>query len=86
MDRPLIGPVVKVCSSKAERSILSGESDAAVHSMKDMETHFAPNTEIGAVLEREDRRDALVGPFRSSMIYQKGRGLALHLSGVRQFY
>ena len=40
--------------------------------MKDMETHFAPNTEIGAVLEREDRRDALVGPFRSLDDLPKG--------------
>ncbi len=55
-----------------ERSIIAGESDAAVHSMKDMETHFAPNTEIGAVLAREDRRDALVGPYRSLDELPKG--------------
>jgi hydroxymethylbilane synthase len=40
--------------------------------MKDMETHFAPNTEIGAVLVREDRRDALVGPYRSLDELPKG--------------
>jgi hydroxymethylbilane synthase len=69
-DRILDRPLIKVGGKglfikELERSILAGKSDAAVHSMKDMETHFAPNTEIGAVLAREDRRDALVGSYRS---------------------
>ena len=46
-----------------ERQLLDGGCDAAVHSMKDMETVFADGTAIAAVLPREDRRDALVGPF-----------------------
>ena len=46
-----------------ERRLLDGSCDAAVHSMKDMETVFANGTAIAAVLPREDRRDALVGPF-----------------------
>ena len=48
-----------------ERRLLDGDCDAAVHSMKDMETHFADGTVIAAVLPREDRRDALVGGFDS---------------------
>ena len=48
-----------------ERRLLSGDCDAAVHSMKDMETTFADGTVIAAVLPREDRRDALVGGFDS---------------------
>ena len=73
LDRPLIEAGGKgLFIKELERSILSGESDAAVHSMKDMETHFAPNTEIGAVLVREDRRDALVGPYRSLDDLPKG--------------
>ena len=61
LDRPLIEVGGKgLFIKELERSILSGESDAAVHSMKDMETHFAPNTEIGAVLAREDRRMRLL--------------------------
>ena len=44
-----------------ERRLLDGDCDAAVHSMKDMETVFAAGTMIAAVLPREDRRDALVG-------------------------
>ena len=65
LDRPLIEVGGKgLFIKELERAILAGEADAAVHSMKDMETHFAPNTEIGAVLVREDRRDALVGSYR----------------------
>ena len=48
-----------------ERRLLDGDCDAAVHSMKDMETTFADGTVIAAVLPREDRRDALVGGFDS---------------------
>ena len=73
LDRPLIEAGGKgLFIKELERSILSGESDAAVHSMKDMEIHFAPNTEIGAVLVREDRRDALVGPYHSLDELPKG--------------
>lgn len=48
-----------------ERRLLDGGCDAAVHSMKDMETVLAAGTAIAAVLPREDRRDALIGPFDS---------------------
>lgn len=48
-----------------EKAMLAGEADAAVHSAKDMESHIAEGTSLVAFLEREDRRDALVGPFKS---------------------
>ena len=66
LDRPLIEAGGKgLFIKELERSLLAGEADLAVHSMKDMEAHFAPHTEIGAVLAREDRRDALVGDYQS---------------------
>ena len=66
LDRPLVEAGGKgLFIKELERSLLGGEADLAVHSMKDMEAHFAPHTEIGAVLAREDRRDALVGVYRS---------------------
>ena len=66
LDRPLVEAGGKgLFIKELERSLLGGDADLAVHSMKDMETHFAPQTEIGAVLAREDRRDALVGAHRS---------------------
>ena len=73
LDRSLIEAGGKgLFIKELERSILAGESDAAVHSMKDMETHFAAGTEIGAVMVREDRRDALVGPYQSLDDLPKG--------------
>ena len=66
LDRPLVDAGGKgLFIKELERSLLSGEADLAVHSMKDMEVHFAPFTEIGAVLAREDRCDALVGAYQS---------------------
>ena len=42
-----------------ENFILDGSADIAVHSMKDMETEIAQNTQISAVLPRGDRSDVL---------------------------
>jgi hydroxymethylbilane synthase len=43
-----------------EEKLLAGEIDLAVHSLKDMPTQLAMGLKIGAVLRREDARDALV--------------------------
>jgi hydroxymethylbilane synthase len=43
-----------------EDKLLAGEIDLAVHSLKDMPTRPATGLKIGAVLPREDARDALV--------------------------
>ena len=73
LDRPLVEAGGKgLFIKELERSLLGGEADLAVHSMKDMEAHFAPHTEIGAVLAREDRRDALVGGYQSLDELPKG--------------
>lgn len=48
-----------------EYFILNGFADIAVHSMKDMETDIAKNTEISAVLPRGDRSDVLLGNYDS---------------------
>ena len=66
IDRPLVEAGGKgLFIKELEHSLLGGKADLAVHSMKDMEAHFAPHTEIGAVLKREDRHDALVGAYQS---------------------
>jgi hydroxymethylbilane synthase len=45
-----------------EDALLAGDIDLAVHSSKDMPAVLPDGLEVGAVLEREDPRDALVLP------------------------
>jgi hydroxymethylbilane synthase len=47
-------------TKELEEGLLEGNIHLAVHSLKDMETHLPPGLMIGAVLPREDPRDALV--------------------------
>jgi hydroxymethylbilane synthase len=47
-----------------EDALISGDVDLAVHSSKDMPAVLPDGLEVGAVLEREDPRDALVLPAR----------------------
>ncbi len=49
-----------------EDALLGGEIDLAVHSSKDMPAVLPDGLEVGAVLEREDPRDALVLPSGKS--------------------
>lgn len=66
LDRPLVEIGGKGVFIKAlEAEMISGRADCAVHSLKDMETILAPDTELIAYLPREDRRDALVGPYET---------------------
>ena len=47
-------------AKEIERAMLADEIDIAVHSMKDMDSRETPGLIIGAMLEREDPRDALL--------------------------
>ncbi len=83
LDRSLIDAGGKgLFIKELERSLLSNDCDLAVHSMKDMETHFAPDTEIGAVLAREDRRDALIGHYKS--LWNLPKGARIGTASVRR--
>jgi len=44
-----------------EEELFAGRIDLAVHSLKDLPTEMPEGLALGAVLEREDPRDALVG-------------------------
>lgn len=62
-DRPLADIGGKgLFIKEIEQALVEGRIDAAVHSMKDMETTIAPGTVLVAVLPREDPRDAWLSP------------------------
>lgn len=50
-----------------EEALLDGRIDVAVHSMKDVPTAGHEELAIGAILPREDPRDALIAPLASSL-------------------
>jgi hydroxymethylbilane synthase len=58
-----IGDGRGVFTGDIERALAEGLIDAAVHSAKDLTAEMPETLVIGAVLEREDARDAMCGPF-----------------------
>ncbi len=50
-----------------EDSLLSGEIDMAVHSLKDLLTVIPSGLALGAISEREDARDVLINRWRLSL-------------------
>ncbi len=75
-DRPLseIGGK-RLFVKEIEDALLNGEVDLAVHSSKDMPAVLPDGLEVGAALEREDPRDALVLPLGT----EKGSGIRFPL-------
>ncbi|HSW39499.1 MAG TPA: hydroxymethylbilane synthase, partial [Acidobacteriota bacterium] len=53
-------PSAGVFIKELEQSLLAGEIDIAVHSMKDVPIRIPERLRIAAVPEREDARDALI--------------------------
>jgi hydroxymethylbilane synthase len=49
-----------VFTKEIEQELLDGRIDVAVHSLKDLPTEETPGLRIGALLSREDPRDAVV--------------------------
>jgi len=68
LDRPLAEVGGKgLFTKEIEDALLDGTIDLAVHSMKDMQTKLPGSLAIGAVLEREDVRDAFISLKYSSL-------------------
>jgi len=67
-DRPLhqVGGT-GLFTRKIERSLLDGEVDVAVHSLKDLPAQMRPGLALAAVPEREDARDVLICPDGHSL-------------------
>jgi len=59
-------------TKELDRALLAGEIDAAVHSMKDVETFRPEMIAIAAMLPRADVRDRLVGAASIAAIRQDG--------------
>jgi len=67
-DRPLADVGGKgLFTKEIEEALLAGDVHLAVHSAKDMETVLRDGLIIGAFLEREDVRDALIAPAFGSL-------------------
>jgi hydroxymethylbilane synthase len=63
LDRPLVAIGEKgLFTKELEDDLLAGRTDCAVHSLKDLPTEMPHGLALGALLEREDPRDALVLP------------------------
>ncbi|MFL5447655.1 MAG: hydroxymethylbilane synthase [Gemmatimonadales bacterium] len=70
-------------TKQIDDALLAGRIDLAVHSLKDLPTRLPDGIVIGAVGEREDPRDALVG--RSSISWEGlPRGAILATSSLRR--
>ena len=55
-------------TKEIEEGLLEGSLDIAVHSMKDMPTQLPDGLIIGAMLEREDPRDMLLGQGLAGLV------------------
>jgi hydroxymethylbilane synthase len=68
-------------TKEIDEALLAGHVDIAVHSMKDLPTVLPAGIVIGAVLPREDPRDALVGAARFADLPQ---GATLGTASLRR--
>ncbi|MCB1503344.1 MAG: hydroxymethylbilane synthase [Hyphomicrobiaceae bacterium] len=84
LDRPLAEVGGKgLFTKEIEDALLSRDIDLAVHSMKDMQTELPDGLVIGAVLEREDVRDAFISLAYGSLL-EMPAGAVVGTSSLRR--
>lgn len=84
LDRPLSEVGGKGLFMKdIEKALVAGHIDAAVHSMKDVETFLNPKTTIGCILPREEVNDALIS-YSSESLKDLPYGSIIGTSSVRR--
>jgi hydroxymethylbilane synthase len=83
-DRPLSEAGGKgLFTKEIEEALISREVDLAVHSMKDMQTELPDALVIGAVLPREDVRDAFLS-LKYASLAEMPRGAIVGTSSLRR--
>jgi hydroxymethylbilane synthase len=83
-DRPLADSGGKgLFTKELEEALLRDEIDCAVHSMKDVPTRLPPGLVIGAVLRREDPRDAFIST-KARTLAELEAGARVGTSSVRR--
>lgn len=73
-------------TKELEVALEAGQVDLVVHSLKDLPTTLPPGMKIGAILEREDPRDAVIMSTRNSemSLDTLPSGSAIGTSSVRR--
>jgi len=87
-DKMLAGPLSAIGGKglfvkEIEESLLKGEADLAVHSMKDVPADLPEGLVMGAVTEREDPRDAFLS-LRHADVEHLPRGATVGSSSLRR--
>ena len=84
LDRPLADIGGKgLFTKEIEDALLADEIDVAVHSMKDMQTELPDGLTIGAVLPREDVRDAFIS-LKYGSLAELPQGTVVGTSSLRR--
>ena len=84
LDRPLAEVGGKgLFTKEIEEALLARTIDLAVHSMKDMQTALPPGLTLGAVLPREDVRDAFIS-FKYPSLAAMPAGARVGTSSLRR--
>ncbi len=72
-------------TKEIDRAVLSGDVDAAVHSLKDVPTRLPDGIDLGATLDRDDPRDVyLPGPGRATTLDALPAGATIGTSSLRR--